>query len=195
MKNLLLRPYLRFVSAPTSDTGGDAAPAPNAPSTGADNEAAQKVDWEAEARKWKDLSRKNEARAKENAEKARLFDEHEEQGKSELQKALDKAAQAEARVKALEVQAVRAQVAAAKGVDVDLLSGSTLEELEASADRLLAWRGAQIPKGAPASDAGHRGEEIRSSKQLTREDLKTMSAEQINKARRAGQLNDVMGLA
>lgn len=195
MKNLLLRPYLRFVSAPTSDTGGDAAPAPNAPSTGADNEAAQKVDWEAEARKWKDLSRKNEARAKENAEKARLFDEHEEQGKSELQKAQEAAAKAEARAAALETKALRAQVAAAKGVDADLLSGTSQEELEASADRLLAWRGAQTPKGAPSSDAGVRGDEIRAVKQLTREDLKTMSAEQINQARRAGQLNDVMGLA
>ena len=169
------RPHLRFVDAADTPAGGEA-------------DEAQVSEAATETEQTKE-------RAKENAEKARLFDEHEEQGKTELQKALDKAAQAEARVKALEVQAVRAQVAAAKGVDVDLLSGSTLEELEASADRLLAWRGAQIPKGAPASDAGHRGEEIRSSKQLTREDLKTMSAEQINQARRAGQLNDVMGLA
>lgn len=186
------RPHLRFVDADDTPAGGEAD---EAQVSEAATETEQTKDWEAEAKRWKALSRQNEARAKENAEKARLFDEHEEQGKTELQKALDKAAQAEARVKALEVQAVRAQVAAAKGVDVDLLSGSTLEELEASADRLLAWRGAQIPKGAPASDAGHRGEEIRSSKQLTREDLKTMSAEQINQARRAGQLNDVMGLA
>lgn len=195
MKNHLKhRPYLRFVDAPSAETGGDAPAAQETPAAAAEATAPQ-VDWEAEARKWKELSRKNESRMKENAEKARLYDEAQEQGKSELQKALDKAAQAEARVKALEVQAARAQVAAAKGVDMDLLSGSTLEELEASADRLLAWRGAQIPKGAPSSDAGHRGEEIRSSKQLTREDLKTMSAEQINQARRAGQLNDVMGLA
>ena len=186
------RPHLRFVDADDTPAGGEAD---EAQVSEAATETEQTKDWEAEAKRWKALSRQNEARAKENAEKARLFDEREEQGKTELQKALDKAAQAEARVKALEVQAVRAQVAAAKGVDVDLLSGSTLEELEASADRLLAWRGAQIPKGAPASDAGHRGEEIRSSKQLTREDLKTMSAEQINQARRAGQLNDVMGLA
>lgn len=186
------RPHLRFVDAADTTAGGEAD---EAQVSEAATETEQTKDWEAEAKRWKALSRQNEARAKENAEKARLFDEHEEQGKTELQNALDKAAQAEARVKALEVQAVRAQVAAAKGVDVDLLSGSTLEELEASADRLLAWRGAQIPKGAPASDAGHRGEEIRSSKQLTREDLKTMSAEQINQARRAGQLNDVMGLA
>nr|DAF27162.1 MAG TPA: protein of unknown function (DUF4355) [Caudoviricetes sp.] len=186
------RPYLRFAESGDAPAGGEAD---EAQVSEAAAETEQAKDWEAEAKRWKALSRQNEARAKENAEKARLFDEHEEQGKTELQKALDKAAQAEARVKALEVQATRAQVAAAKGVDADLLSGSTLEELEASADRLLAWRGAQIPKGAPASDAGHRGEEIRSSKQLTREDLKTMSAEQINQARRAGQLNDVMGLA
>ena len=185
------RPHLRFAESAGAPAGGEAD---EAQVSEAATETEQTKDWEAEAKRWKALSRQNEARAKENAEKARLFDEHEEQGKTELQKALDKAAQAEARVKALEVQATRAQVAAAKGVDADLLSGSTLEELEESADRLLAWRGAQIPKGAPASDAGHRGEEIRSSKQLTREDLKNMSAEQINQARREGLLNDVMGL-
>ena len=90
---------------------------------------------------------------------------------------------------------MRAKVAAATDVDADLLSGSSEDELRASAERLLAWRAAQVPKGAPASDAGVRGDEIRAAKQLTREDLKTMSAEQINQARRAGQLNDVMGLA
>ena len=186
------RPHLRFVDAADAPAGGEAD---EAQVSEAATETEQDKDWEAEAKRWKALSRQNEARAKENAEKARLFDEQEEQSKSELQKALDKAAQAEARAQALEVQATRAQVAAAKGVDVDLLSGSTLEELEASADRLLEWRGAQIPKGAPASDAGHKGDEIRSSKQLTREDLKTMSAEQINEARRSGQLNRMMGLA
>lgn len=186
------RPHLRFAESADAPAGGEADEAQVSEATA---ETEQPMDWEAEAKRWKKLSRQNEARAKENAEKARLFDEQEEESKSELQKALDKAAQAEARAQALEVQATRAQVAAAKGVDVDLLSGSTLEELEASADRLLEWRGAQIPKGAPASDAGHKGDEIRSSKQLTREDLKTMSAEQINEARRSGQLNRMMGLA
>ena len=195
MKNHLThRPYLRFVDAPSAETGGD-APAAQDASAAAAEDTAKQVDWEAEARKWKELSRKNESRMKENAEKARLYDEAQEQGKTELQKALDKAAQAEARVKALEVQAVRAQVAAAKGVDADLLSGSTLEELEASADRLLAWRGAQVPKGAPATDAGVRGDEIRAARQLTREDLKKMSPAEIIKARQDGQLNNIMGIA
>lgn len=189
------RPYLRFVSALSADAGGEVSDAQDAPVADGAAEKAQETDWEAEARKWKELSRKNESRMKENAEKAKLYDEAQEQGKTELQKALDKAAQAEARVEALEVQAVRAQVAAAKGVDADLLSGTSQEELEASADRLLAWRGAQTPKGAPSSDAGVRGDEIRAVKQLTREDLKKMSPAEILKARKDGQLNNIMGIA
>lgn len=195
MKNHLKhRPYLRFIDGPSAETGGDAPDAQDAPAAAAEATAPQ-VDWEAEARKWKELSRKNESRMKENAEKARLYDEAQEQGKTELQKAQEAAAKAEARAAAMEAEAMRAKVAAATGVDADLLSGSSEDELRASAERLLAWRAAQVPKGAPASDAGVRGDEIRAAKQLTREDLKTMSAEQINQARRAGQLNDVMGLA
>lgn len=192
MKNHLKhRPYLRFVDAPSAEMGGDAQDAPAA----AAEATAQQVDWEAEARKWKELSRKNESRMKENAEKARLYDEAQEQGKSELQKAQEAAAKAEARAAAMEAEAMRAKVAAATGVDADLLSGSSEDELRASAERLLAWRGAQVPKGAPAADAGVRGDEIRAARQLTREDLKKMSPAEIIKARQDGQLNNIMGVA
>lgn len=195
MKNHLKhRPYLRFVDAPAAETGGDMPAAQDAPAAAAE-ETAQQVDWEAEARKWKELSRKNESRMKENAEKARLYDEAQEQGKSELQKAQEAAAKAEARAAAMEAEAMRAKVAAATGVDADLLSGSSEEELRASAERLLAWRGAQVPKGAPATDAGVRGDEIRAARQLTREDLKKMSPAEIIKARQDGQLNNIMGIA
>lgn len=195
MKNHLKhRPYLRFVDAPSAETGGDAPTAQDAPAAAAED-TAQQVDWEAEARKWKELSRKNESRMKENAEKARLYDEAQEQGKSELQKAQEAAAKAEARAAAMEAEAMRAKVAAATGVDADLLSGSSEEELRASAERLLAWRGAQVPKGAPATDAGVRGDEIRAARQLTRDDLKKMSPAEIIKARQDGQLNNIMGVA
>lgn len=195
MKNHLThRPYLRFVDAPSAETGGD-VPAAQDASAAAAEDTAQQVDWEAEARKWKELSRKNEARMKENSEKARLYDEAQEQGKSELQKAQEAAAKAEARAAAMEAEALRAKVAAATGVDADLLSGSSEEELRASAERLLAWRGAQVPKGAPATDAGVRGDEIRAARQLTREDLKKMSPAEIIKARQDGQLNNIMGIA
>lgn len=195
MKNHLKhRPYLRFVDAPSAEAGGDATSAQETPAAAAED-TAQQVDWEAEARKWKELSRKNESRMKENAEKARLYDEAQEQGKSELQKAQEAAAKAEARAAAMEAEAMRAKVAAATGVDADLLSGSSEEELRASAERLLAWRGAQVPKGAPATDAGVRGDEIRAARQLTREDLKKMSPAEIIKARQDGQLNNIMGVA
>lgn len=195
MKNHLKhRPCLRFVDAPSAETGGDATSSQDAPAAAAED-TAQQVDWEAEARKWKELSRKNESRMKENAEKARLYDEAQEQSKSELQKAQEAAAKAEARAAAMEAEAMRAKVAAATGVDADLLSGSSEEELRASAERLLAWRGAQVPKGAPATDAGVRGDEIRAARQLTREDLKKMSPAEIIKARQDGQLNNIMGIA
>ena len=195
MKNHLKhRPYLRFVDAPSAEAGGDATSAQETPAAAAED-TAQQVDWEAEARKWKELSRKNESRMKENAEKARLYDEAQEQGKSELQKAQEAAAKAEARAAAMEAEAMRAKVAAATGVDADLLSGSSEDELRASAERLLAWRGAQVPKGAPAADAGVRGDEIRAARQLTRDDLKKMSPAEIIKARQDGQLNNIMGLA
>lgn len=195
MKNHLKhRPYLRFVDAPSAEAGGDATSAQETPAAAAED-TAQQVDWEAEARKWKELSRKNESRMKENAEKARLYDEAQEQGKSELQKAQEAAAKAEARAAAMEAEAMRAKVAAATGVDADLLSGSSEEELRASAERLLAWRGAQVPKGAPAADAGVRGDEIRAARQLTRDDLKKMSPAEIIKARQDGQLNNIMGIA
>lgn len=194
MKNHLKHhPYLRFIDAPSAETGGDASAAQETPAAAED--AAQQVDWEAEARKWKELSRKNESRMKENAEKARLYDEAQEQGKSELQKAQEAAAKAEARAAAMEAEALRARVAAATGVDADLLAGSSEEELRASAERLLAWRGAQVPKGAPATDAGVRGDEIRAARQLTRDDLKKMSPAEIIKARQDGQLNNMMGIA
>lgn len=195
MKNHLKRhPYLRFIDAPSAETGGDAPAAQETPAAAAED-TAQQVDWEAEARKWKELSRKNESRMKENAEKARLYDEAQEQGKSELQKAQEAAAKAEARAAAMEAEAMRAKVAAATGVDADLLSGSSEDELRASAERLLAWRGAQVPKGAPAADAGVRGDEIRAARQLTRDDLKKMSPAEIIKARQDGQLNNIMGIA
>lgn len=195
MKNHLKhRPYLRFIDAPSAETGGDEPAAKETPAATAED-TAQQVDWEAEARKWKELSRKNESRMKENAEKARLYDEAQEQGKSELQKAQEAAAKAEARAAAMEAEALRAKVAAATGVDADLLSGSSEDELRASAERLLAWRGAQVPKGAPATDAGVRGDEIRAARQLTRDDLKKMSPAEIIKARQDGQLNNIMGIA
>ena len=58
---------------------------------------------------------------------------------------------AEKRAVELESKALRAEVAAAKGVPSVLLTGSTQEELEAAADALLAFRGEQKPAGPSSS--------------------------------------------
>jgi len=58
---------------------------------------------------------------------------------------------AEKRAVELESKALRAEVAAAKGVPSALLTGSTQEELEASADALLTFRGEQKPAGPSSS--------------------------------------------
>ena len=73
--------------------------------------------------------------------KAARLDELEAANKSEVEKANDKASQAEARAAAAESRLLQLEVAAAKGLHPDLatrLTGGSREELEADADALLA---------------------------------------------------------
>lgn len=84
------------------------------------------------------------------AAKAEL-DKIRESQKTEAEKVQERLDAAEKRAVELELKATRAEVAAAKGVPVELLSGGTQEELEASADALIAFRGEQ--KAAPSSSA------------------------------------------
>lgn len=99
------------------------------------------TDWQAEARKWEKRSKENLATAKANETAAKRLAELEESQKTEAQKTQERLDAAEKRASELELKATRAEVAAAKGVPVDLLSGSTHQELEASADALIAFRG------------------------------------------------------
>ncbi len=75
--------------------------------------------------------------------KAAKFAEWENSQKTEAQKQADELAAAQSQIAELTTARVRAEVAAAKGVPVDLLSGGTQEELEAVADALIAFRGEQ----------------------------------------------------
>lgn len=146
----------------------------------------------AELEKWKSMSRKNEARAKENAEKAGLYDEASEKNKSELQKAIERAEKAEARAAQAEKANVKSRVAAQKGIDPDLLPDGDEDTIIQIADRLIAWRDAARPKGTPAAAAGERGEKVGDPKQLSRDDLKSMSPREIMEAQKKGQLSDLM---
>lgn len=76
-------------------------------------------------------------------QKAAKFDEQVEAGKSELQKATEKASSLQAELDALKqaesIRVMREEVASAKGIPARLLTGKTAEECEAQAAELIAW--------------------------------------------------------
>lgn len=73
--------------------------------------------------------------------------------KTETQKAQDALTKAQQELAQERAARLRAQVAATKGVPEELLSGSTQDELEASAEKLLAFKGAE-PKGPVIPNQG-----------------------------------------
>jgi hypothetical protein len=158
-----------------------------------ETEPTSSTDLSAEVEKWKAMSKKNEQRAKENMDKAKRFDEFEEANKTELERMLARAETAEKAVLDASARTLRAEIAATKGVPLELLSGTTQEELEASADSLLAFKGT-MPKAATSEGAGNVGEPIGGSAQITSlELLNSMSPEEVGKARREGRLATLMG--
>ena len=124
------------------------------------------TDWRAMSRKWEQRAKDANAKLKELEPVAAKAVELEEASKSELQKAQERAEAAERALADATATAVRAEVAAAKGVPVALLSGDTKEALEASADALLAFRDETARKGNYAPNEGRtsnidKGSELR----------------------------------
>ncbi|WP_106507503.1 hypothetical protein [Brachybacterium timonense] len=118
--------------------------------------------------------------------KAAQFDQAQDAAKSDLQRASERADKAEKdlaaatdRITAMQHQILVAEVAAAKGVPAGNLTGTTREELEASADALLAWAGPRqeeprrgfVPKAATGT-----GERHASSMQAGRERARAKQA-------------------
>lgn len=122
-------------------------------------------DWQAEADKWKALARKHETQAKTNADAARKLSELEDADKTEIQRATDKATQAEQRATAAEARLTRMEVALDKAPDgmplakvrklAGRLTGENRDELEADAEELFA--DFTPDKGDDPDDAGDNG--------------------------------------
>lgn len=105
-----------------------------------DDAAVKLAAAEAEVAKWKSLSRKHEGQAKENAEAAAKLKVAEDAQKTAEQLLQEKTAELETRLNASDARAMRAEVAAEKGLtpaQAKRLQGSTPEELAADADELL----------------------------------------------------------
>lgn len=88
--------------------------------------------------------------------KAARLDEIEQANKSETEKQEEifKALQAEN--EALKLESLRSRVAADKGVPANLLSGTTEEEINAAADALIEFKGAQKDERLVVPNEGRR---------------------------------------
>lgn len=178
-----------------TDTNPDAEVTPD--ETPADAPSAPEQPEASEVEKWKALARKNEQRAKENAEKAKRLDELEEASKSEQQKLSEAAelARREAAETAAELAKLRAAVKhGLTDDDLDLLGTGTPEEIEARAERLAArLRGNPRPATPSADGQGNQGDPVTTGvKQITREQLKSLTPEQIIEAEAKGQLSSLL---
>lgn len=113
---------------------------------------------------WRQESRKQEARAKANADAARRLAELEQQNMTEAEKVTQRATAAEARAAEFEARAVRLEVAFDKGLtpaQAKRLVGASREELEADADEIL--RDFPVRPAEPVRAVGDIGQGVRAA--------------------------------
>lgn len=130
-------------------------------------EGGKEPDLAVDVAKWKAMARKHEQQAKTNAAAAKKLAELEDANKSEIEKASEAAKTAQERADAAEAKALRYEVALDKGVPKKLmkfLTGSTAEDIEASADELLEALGPDTGgknTGEETSSGGRPKEKLR----------------------------------
>lgn len=198
------QPTAEVTPAPADAPTASAPPAPEPakPAAPVTPEPEKGPDLAAEVAKWKELSRKNEQRAKENADKAKKFDEIEEANRTELEKAIARAEAAEKAAEEAATESLRAKKASTSGVDLSLIPAGTEEEMDAAIAAAIAFKDAAIKaalaqqKPSPAAPA----EVVTSTnastqvKQITsRDELKSMSPSEVMAASRDGRLDELMG--
>lgn len=132
--------------------------------------------------------REAEAKLKEYEPLVAKAREFEESQKTELQKLTEQLDEARADAATAQQHALRLEVGTAKGLPPELISrleGSTKEQLEADADVLAKL----VPPRDTDPNLGPHGS---GPSQLTRDALKTMTPEQIEKARTDGRLDTLL---
>jgi len=166
-----------------------------AETTDADNPLAQA---QAEAEKWKALARKHETNAKANAAKAKQLDAIDDANKTETQKLTEAREAAERTAAEAQAELARHQAALKHGLsteDLELLGTGTPEEIADRAERLAKrLKGAETDK-AKRTDfgGGHRGSDVGRAGQWTKADLTGKTPAEIEAARLAGHLDQILG--
>lgn len=160
MHRTLVRPRLRFMTAPTTDAPTPGAPAPAAPAVPATPAAVEpaKATEPLGAPGLKALQDERDARAAAEKALADLTKQIEDSKKTAEQKTADDLAAAQRDAADASLRALRYEVAAEKGLDLKLagrLNGSTKDELAADAEALKTL----IPAGptGPKPDRSQGG--------------------------------------
>jgi hypothetical protein len=95
------------------------------------------TDWKAEARKWENRAKA----AKADSDAAQKWREYEKSQKPEQERLADELAQAKSEAIDASTRLMKYEIANQKGIPgdaIDLLTGQTREDLEASADKLMS---------------------------------------------------------
>ncbi|PRB02771.1 hypothetical protein CQ047_17865 [Microbacterium sp. MYb72] len=141
------RPWFRYfapVEGAEAGTPAPPAPVPTPPPA----TPAPKADEPLGEKGLAALQSERDARSaaeRELAAARQKLQEIEDAGKSEQQRVDDELAAKKTEIAQLTVAKTRAEIAATKGVPVELLSGTTQAEVEASADALLKFKGPAEP--------------------------------------------------
>lgn len=164
------------------------------PDTTVENEpqGASETDWKKEARKWE--QRAKEAQTfKDAADKWR---DYEQSQKSEHEKLAEQLAAAQASATEATAKLTRYEIASQKGIPaeaLDLLTGSTREELEVAADKLLSLIADQSKPKTLIPDANQGKPAPTNVGQVDAATLATMSPEEIMRAKNEGRLDSLLG--
>lgn len=124
-----------------SDTETPTTEAPNEVTTETENAPEPTVDLQAEVDKWKALSRKNEQRAKDNAQKAQKYDEIQEAAKTEQEKLQDQLAQAQNAITERDAKLARLEAVrkyALTDTDAEILAVVPADKVDEVASQLAA---------------------------------------------------------
>ncbi len=185
---------------PATDTPAEAAPQTAAASTDtpAPTPPASDGDSLGDGGKKALAAERSARRAAEKAAAEALarVKEFEDQGKTELERLTEQIAQADARAKQAESEALRLRVAADTGLPSDLqefLTGDSEEQLRERAAKLMAATNAASEPRRPAPDPSQGAKTTSGAgDQLTRADLARMTPQQIREAQDAGRFADLM---
>lgn len=163
-----------------------------APETGASLTADERSELEM-LRKVRTEERPWEKRAKENADAAKKWADHEESLKTEQEKAAERDRQKDERIKELETSKLRGDISHTTGVPEALITGTTEEEMKTAAKIAQDFKGTAQPtlpnsSAAPASSVTSN-ETIGGPKQvMTRDELAKLPPGERMKAWREGRL-------